>query len=205
MEGSGQPIDIGAAYDRIADLWNGDAFNRRNGIAQHERALAYAPEGGRALDVGCGCSGRLFDLLAARGFAVEGVDASARMVELARLRHPSVPIHLADIRAWPLPGAYEFITAWDSIWHLPLADHDSVLRKLLRGLAPGGVIAFSMGGLDAPEEKADDAMGPLVPYSTLGIPAAMALVAGEQCALRHFEFDQWPESHAFVVARRTAP
>jgi trans-aconitate methyltransferase len=44
------------------------------------------------------------------------------MVELAKARHPQVKFHRADIRRWAFPGKYDVISAWDSIWHLPLAD-----------------------------------------------------------------------------------
>ena len=67
-----KPQDVGASYDQLAGHWDGDGFNRANGIAQHERALQFAPTDGRALDIGCGSSGRLIDLLVDHGFAEIG-------------------------------------------------------------------------------------------------------------------------------------
>ena len=77
---------------------------------------------GNALDVGCGCNGRLIDLLRSEGFTVEGIDVSERMVALARRRDPDVQFYHADICEWNLPRKYDFITGWDSIWHVPLAN-----------------------------------------------------------------------------------
>lgn len=91
------PDDIAASYDKIASYWDGPEFNRDNGIAQHQRALQFCAGSGMALDVGCGSSGRLIDLLLGRGFTVEGLDFSAEMLRLARLRHPEVTFHRADI------------------------------------------------------------------------------------------------------------
>jgi SAM-dependent methyltransferase len=201
------PKDTGAGYDSLAGHWAGDAFPRDNGLAAHRRALAFltAAAGAgprRALDVGCGSSGRLIDLLQAAGLEIEGVDVSARMLELARLRHPDVTFHLADVCAWPLPHRYEFISAWDSIWHVPLPDQEPLLRKLLGALASGGVCIFTLGGLDAPSEKTDSAMGPLMYYATLGIPRTLAVLAEAGCVCRHLEYDQHPEPHVYIIAQR---
>src|SRR5262245_11757696 len=68
------PADIAKGYDQLAALWNGEAFPRTNGIPQHERSLAFVQEKRRALDVGCGSSGRIIELLLGWGFVVEGVD-----------------------------------------------------------------------------------------------------------------------------------
>ncbi len=197
------PRDVARGYDRIADRWTADDFPRTNGIAAHERAIAFVRERRRALDVGCGASGRLLELLSKRGFEVEGLDLSERAIELARRAHPGVTFHRADVREWELPAAYDLVSAWDSIWHVPLADQDPVLRKLLRGLAPGGVLIFTMGGLDVPSEKTDDAMGVPMYYATPGTPAALRRIEAEGCVCRHLEYDQYPEKHLVVIAQKS--
>ncbi|MFH1499469.1 MAG: methyltransferase domain-containing protein [Verrucomicrobiota bacterium] len=198
------PDETGRSYDQIAERWNGDTFNRRNGIAAHERALAFLGDdrGGRAIDLGCGCSGRFVDLLLARGFEVEGVDVSARMIELALARHPQVRFHHADVCEWAFPHSCDFITGWDSLWHLPLSQQEPVMRKVLAALAPGGVFIFTTGGLDRAEEKTDAAMGPEVYYGVLGIPRTLTLIAGCGCVCRHLEYDQWPEKHLVVIVQK---
>ena len=195
-----QPADIANGYDQIAHLWEAESL-REYGTAQHVWALAFVEDGQSALDVGCG-PGRMVDLLLKHGFTVEGVDISPRMIHAARARHPQVTFHLADICQWELPRRYDFISAWDSLWHVPLARQEAVLRRLLRGLAPGGVMIFSAGGLDAPGEKVDSSMGPPLYYSTLGIPKLIRVILEEGCLLRHFEYDQLPESHLCVIVQR---
>lgn len=197
-----EPREVGEGYDAIADTWNSDSFNRLNGIAQHKRALAFCRNKRRALDIGCGCSGRLIDLLLGEGFNVEGVDVSRRMIELASRRHPDIVFHHADICTWTFPQQYDFITAWDSIWHVPLSAHEEVLIRMFAHLNQGGVCVFSMGGLDHEEEKTDSAMGPRMYYSTPGIPRTLQLVAETGCVLRHVEFDQQPEQHLYMVVQR---
>ncbi len=200
-----KPKDLAKSYDRLADHWNSDDFPRSNGIEQHERAVAFVESKGRALDVGCGSSGRLIDLLQGHGFEVQGVELSDRMIELARQRHPSVTFHHADICRWKLPGTYDFITAWDSIWHIPLAEQEPVLSKLCQGLNPGGVFIFTTGGLDEPTEKTDSAMGPPMYYSLIGIPNILKLLSESGCVCRHLEYDQYPELHVYIVAQKLDP
>ena len=196
------PEEIAKSYDQIADHWNSDVFPRTNGIEQHERAIAFLKVRQNALDIGCGSSGRIIDLLIGHGFDVEGLDLSQRMIELAMKRHPDIKFHHADITNWEFPKKYDFISAWDSIWHLPLANHEAVLTKILRGLTNGGVCIFTAGGLDASEEKSDSAMGPPMYYSVLGIPRTLEVISANQCICRHLEYDQHPESHLYIVAQR---
>lgn len=64
------PEQIASTYNRIAERWDCPEFDRGNGIRQPERALRSLSGHGRALDVGCGSSGRIIDLLLKRGFEV---------------------------------------------------------------------------------------------------------------------------------------
>ena len=145
----------------------------------------------------------VFDLLMNHGFEVEGLDISPRMIGLAKQRRADVQFHHADICEWEFPRKYDLISAWDSIWHLPLADQEPVLEKILRALKDGGVCILTTGGLDAPTEKVDVAMGPQMYYSTLGIPHTLRLMSETGCICRHLEYDQYPESHLYVIAQRS--
>lgn len=196
------PGEIAKSYDQIADQWNSDSFPRENGIKQHQRALAFLEEKRNALDMGCGCSGRFIDLLLGHRFHVEGIDISGRMIELARRRHPQITFHHADICQWVFPRKFDFISAWDSLWHVPLPEQEPVFKKILEGLAPGGVLIFTAGGLEAPAEKTDATMGPRMYYGALGIPNTLKLLADAGCLCRHLEFDQYPELHVYIVAQK---
>ena len=145
----------------------------------------------------------MVELLLGEDFEVEGLDVSGEMVRLARERHPGVTFHLADICTWELPRRYDFISAWDSIWHAPLAEHEGILHKLCGGLTPGGVLIFSSGGLDAPEERTNDLMGQPVYHATLGLPRLLELVADAGCVCRHLEYDQHPELHVYFIVQKS--
>lgn len=197
-----KPQQVAKSYDQIADVWDSDSFNRDNGIRQHERAIAFVENKTRAVDIGCGASGRIVDLLMKHGFAVEGLDISSRMLEFARKRHPNTLFHHADICNWCFPYQYDFISAWDSIWHLPLEQQQPVLTKLIDALKPGGVLIFTTGAMDTPSEKTDSVMGPPMYYSVLGIPETLRLIDRAGAVCRHLEYDQYPELHLYLIVQK---
>jgi 2-polyprenyl-3-methyl-5-hydroxy-6-metoxy-1,4-benzoquinol methylase len=196
-----QPAEIAESYDSIAHRWLEPPLTT-NGIPQHEHAVKFRPKGGRALDVGCGCNGRFLRLLESHGYEVEGLDVSAQMIALAKTQNPNATFYHADVCEWMPATQYDFITAWDSIWHVPMDRSESVLRRLFGALTSGGVIIWTTGGLDGPAEKRDSNMGPPVYYSVLGIPKTLEIVADAGCVCRHLEYDQFPEKHVFLIAQK---
>lgn len=194
--------EIAEGYNQIAERWADDKFPRDNGVPQHERALAFLERRRYALDIGCGSSGRFIDLLLEYGFKVDGVDISERMISLAKEKHPNVAFHHADICSWNIPGKYDFISAWDSIWHIPLQEQEHVMTKIVESMEPGGIFIFTTGGVDVPGEKTDSFMGPEMYYSVLGIPKVLALLDSLGCVCRHLEYDQYPENHLYVIAQK---
>ena len=197
------PEDIAASYNQIASHWDGPDFDRTNGILQHERALQFITAPGLALDLGCGGSGRIIDLLMKRGFQVEGLDTSSEMLGLARRRHPDVQFYEADICVWEFPKKYDFISAWDSIWHVSLLQQPEVLRKICTGLKRNGVFIFTTGGLDAANHGTNACLGQPLYHATVGIPKILALLTDSGCSCRHLEYDQYPSSHLYLISQRT--
>lgn len=193
------PEQVAASYDQIAEQW---LDLSTYGFAQIGRAVAFVKRNGVALDVGCG-AGRCLDLLARHGLETDGIDSSPAMIALARQRHPMARLFHADICRWQLPRSYDLIVAWDSLWHVPLDWQEAVLTKLCRGLLVGGVLIFSTGGTDAPEEKRDSYMGPPMYHATLGIPKTLHLLADAGCVCRHLEYDQYPEAHVYLIAQKS--
>ena len=124
------------------------------------------------------------------------------MLSLAREKHPGVEFYHADICSWDIPGEYDLISAWDSIWHVPLSKQKHVMTKIVNRLKPGGIFIFTTGGVDKPEEKSDSFMGPEMYYSALGIPDLLALLHGLGGVCRHLENDQYPEQHVYLIAQK---
>jgi RimJ/RimL family protein N-acetyltransferase len=192
------PEQVAASYDQIADRW---LDIPSYGFAQIERSIAFVKHKGMAIDVGCG-TGRLMSLFAKHGFRTDGLDVSTAMIALARQRHPESQFYHADICQWELPKPYDLIVAWDSIWHVPLAAQQAVLMKLCTGLTPGGVLVFTMGGTDAPNETHDSYMGPPMYHATLGVSNTLKILDHSGCVCRHIEYDQHPELHLCVIAQK---
>jgi SAM-dependent methyltransferase len=191
-------------YDKIAYHWAGDSFHRANGIAQHERAIQFASPPGVALDIGCGSSGRILDLLIAHKFAAEGLDFSSEMIALAKRKHPSVIFHHADICSWEFPRQYDFISAWDSIWHVPLDRHRAMLKKICHALTPKGVLIFTSGGVDEPAEVTNPCLGQPLYTAAPGIPSLLRWLEEFDCVCRHLEYDQFPpEKHLYLIVQKT--
>lgn len=197
------PILTGEAYDEITHLWRSDSFNKENGMAQHKKSLAFVDARGGALDVGCGCTGRFAEFLSKEGFVYEGLDVSGEMINLARRQYPNITFYHENICEWSIPRKYDFITAWDSLWHVPLEQHEQVISKLVSALSTDGVFVFSFGGADEPDEHTNELMGPEIYYATLGTNSYLQLIADRGCICMHLEFDQYPESHAYMIVKKS--
>ncbi len=198
------PSDVRDSYNAIAHRWHCDEFSKTDGIIQHERAITFAGSRGVALDIGCGGSGRIIDLLLKNGFSVEGLDISEKMLELARSRHPHVEFHEADICQWEFKRKYDFISAWDSIWHVPLQNQEQLLLKIFNGLNHGGVAIFSIGGTENPSDITNSYMGPPMYHSTLGITRTLELIGKAGAICRHLEYDQCPQLHVYIICQKVS-
>ncbi|WP_216905536.1 class I SAM-dependent methyltransferase [Nocardia noduli] len=144
-----RPADSARAggYDSFAQGYSAEnetsLFN-----AYYERPamleLAGDVTGRRILDAGCG-SGPLFATLRDRGAVVTGIDASAGMLEQARLRlGADADLRVADL-ADPLPfpdNAFDDVVA-SLVLHY-LRDWGPTLTELRRVLVPGGRLLASV-------------------------------------------------------------
>ncbi|UEG74004.1 class I SAM-dependent methyltransferase [Pantoea agglomerans] len=103
------------------------------------------PPGARILDAGCG-SGRDVKAFSEMGFIVEGFDASAELVALARQLSgkPVAQMRFQDVDA---VERYDGIWCCASLLHVSEAELPGVMTKLAIALKPGGVgyLSFKHG------------------------------------------------------------
>lgn len=199
------PTQIGLAYDQITHLWQRPEFDRRNGLNALATALQFLPttdQSRRALDIGCGCTGRFMDVLLGQHFEVTGVDISHEMIRLAQQRHPQQQFWQQDILLFEPSNTFDVIIGWDSLWHVPLTEQAGLIAKISRWLSPDGVLLMSFGGTAHADEHRNQSMGPELYYATLGLAGYQQQLLASNLLLRHLEFDQYPELHAFLVAQR---
>ena len=105
------------------------------------------------LDVACG-TGEHARLLAAKGFAVDGVDLDPAFVRIAAQKHSAGQFFVADMSDFHLSGRYDTILClFSSIGYLKTLERVSrALTCFREHLAPGGMIViepwFAPGTLD---------------------------------------------------------
>ncbi|MFC6440233.1 trans-aconitate 2-methyltransferase [Bowmanella sp. JS7-9] len=196
------PVQIGQAYDQITHLWLRDDFDRSNGISAHQQALNSVTQGKTALDIGCGCNGRLISLVQSHGFECHGIDVSAEMIRLSRAALPDVSFFHQDVLIWQPPRTYDFISAWDSLWHMSPIQQTQLINNMSHWLNPGGVLIFSFGGLEHPDEHRNAAMGPQLYYATLGITGYLSVLAANKLNLVFLQRPIAPDTHCYLIATK---
>lgn len=195
-----EPTVLGTKYDKIARWWHDQHVDSSYGVKQFQRAVKFAVRGGKALDVGCGAGGRFVRILEKRGFSITGLDVSKEMIRLASANHPKHKFLHADICSWKTEEKYDFIVAWDSIFHLPLAQQKPVTSKLCQLLAKGGVLIYTFGNAEG--EHTDQWLDDTFYYSSIGINENMQLLLKNGLSLLHLELDQYPEKHVYTIATK---
>ena len=132
---------------RSGQSWNPDKYlefadaRRRPALDLLAQIRLDAPQ--TIYDLGCG-AGNVTRLLAERWprATVTGIDSSAEMLARAKLEATGVSFIEADIVDWSAPEPVDLLFSNAALhW---LDDHSRLLPRLLRQLAPGGVLAAQM-------------------------------------------------------------
>jgi SAM-dependent methyltransferase len=135
--------------------------NCREYVALHH--LLGVDTGDRLLDIACG-SGLAVELAALRGAICAGIDASARLVAVARDRSPEADVRVGDMHALPWPEAtFDVVTSFRGIWGTTPAALDEVHRVLV----PGGRVGMTVWG----HIKASPGAWALAPFQLADAPA----------------------------------
>ncbi|HZB42152.1 MAG TPA: class I SAM-dependent methyltransferase [Ilumatobacter sp.] len=117
-----------------------EPHNCREYVAMHQR-LALRPRQ-RLLDVACG-SGLAIELARIRGATCAGIDASQRLVAVARDRNPDSDIRVGDMQQIPWRAeSFDIVTSFRGIWGTTPTAVDEVRRVLARG----GRLAMTVWG-----------------------------------------------------------
>lgn len=99
-------------------------------------------EGDRLLDVACG-SGLAIELARLRGAVCSGIDASPRLVAVARDRNPDCDIRVGDMGALPWAAeSFDVVTSFRGIW----GTTPGAVEEVHRVLAPGGRLLMTVWG-----------------------------------------------------------
>ncbi|WP_205473255.1 class I SAM-dependent methyltransferase [Nocardioides sp. SYSU D00038] len=158
--------------------------NCREYVAVHH--VLGLDHGDRLLDVACG-AGLALELAALRGATCAGIDASPRLVAVARDRSPGADVRVGDMHALPWPDAsFDAVTSFRGVW----GTTPEAPAEIRRVLVPGGRVAITVWG----HVKASPGAWALAPFRLAAEPqvahqAAMVALGrpgiGEALLARH--------------------
>jgi len=134
--------------------------NCREYVALHHRLGVGA--GDRLLDVACG-AGLAVELAGLRGARCAGIDASPRLLAVARDRSPDADLRVGDMLALPWDdAAFDVVTSFRGIW----ATTPGALAEVHRVLVPGGRVGLTVWG----HIKASPGAWSLAPFALAAAP-----------------------------------
>jgi SAM-dependent methyltransferase len=114
--------------------------NCREYVALHHRLGV--GERDLLLDIACG-AGLSLELARARGARCAGIDASQRLIAVARDRNPDSDVQVGDMHALPWPdSSFDVVTSFRGVWGTTPA----ALAEIHRVLVPGGRVGLTVWG-----------------------------------------------------------
>lgn len=137
--------DVFKVYDIIGERF----FENRSQNLMEEKYLelicSLIPKQGNILDLGCGSGKPIFEYFKNRGYQVVGVDASEKILSIARENFPEDEFFLMDMRQLKLEQKFNAIIAWHSFFHLEGKDQEKMFKIFQEQLKPNGVLMFTSG------------------------------------------------------------
>jgi uncharacterized peroxidase-related enzyme len=114
--------------------------NCREYVSMHHRLGVGAED--RLLDVACG-SGLAVELATLRGARCAGIDASPRLLAVARDRNPDADLRVGDMNELPwADGSFDVVTSFRGIW----GTTPKAVAEAFRVLVPGGRLGITVWG-----------------------------------------------------------
>lgn len=132
-------------YDELAEAYAADRNEDGRGREVLSQFLDGLSESARVLDAGCGQGTPVLRDLTASATAT-GLDVSRAQLELAAERVPDAALAQGDMVRLPFrDGAFDAVTAYHSLIHVPREQHQEVVDEFARVLGDGGRLLCSEG------------------------------------------------------------
>lgn len=201
---------VESGYDRMAE----DYLATKNpedplALAALEDLASLLPPEAAVLDLGCGAGVPVTRWLDGKGFAVTGVDVSAKQLDLARKNVPGANFLKADMAEVAFaPETFDAVVAFHSIIHVPRTDHAELLRNIYRWIGPEGAFLATMA-VTANEDRDEDweGWGAPMAWSHYGTDANVAMLREAGFEVRYAEprTGDDEETWLWVLARKVPP
>jgi uncharacterized peroxidase-related enzyme len=135
-----QVVDQGWGRKAVDFATLSEPANCREYVTMHHRLGVGADD--RLLDMACG-SGLAVELAILRGARCAGIDASSRLVAIARERSPGADLRIGDMNALPWAnGSFDVVTSFRGIW----GTTPRAVEEAFRVLVPGGRLGITVWG-----------------------------------------------------------
>jgi trans-aconitate methyltransferase len=183
-------------YNQIAEQWHEYLKNSTYGRSGLLKAIEFHENPQSFLDLGCG-DGRLLPFLPPH-LSVHALDSAVKMLQIAQKTYPQATFYHADICNWKSVLTFDVIFAYDSLFHLPLAQYLPVLAKLYNLLNPKGILAYTFGTpAGTITEKQFEVE---FTYTSIGEAENLAFLESLGFKILHLEHNA--QNHAFVIAQK---
>jgi SAM-dependent methyltransferase/alkylhydroperoxidase family enzyme len=134
--------------------------NCREYVALHQQLAVTTAD--RVLDIACG-AGLAVELATGRGAECAGIDASRRLIEVARDRNPRADLRVGDMCELPWDDqSFDVVTSFRGIW----GTTPGAVAEAHRVLVPGGRIGITVWG----HIKASPGAWALAPFALASQP-----------------------------------
>ncbi len=194
------PIETAQKYNKISEIYKEELKDSDYGLRQINQAISFTKNKKKALDVGCGVGGRVISELLNSNFEIKGIDVSSSMLDLAKQSHENVSFENTDICTWKCSEKFDFIVAWDSLFHLPLNEHKNVINKLASLLENDGILIYTFG--DDVGEHISSWHDDTFYYSSIGINENIKTLLDNSLKIMHLELDQYPLKHVYTIVKK---
>jgi len=139
---------IRRGYDELAETYASRRSENEREVAVLKEFLGTLSEPTRLLDAGCGQGTPVLPRVGQQRTAV-GLDFSREQLRIAAETAPLARLVHGDMMRLPFrDSVFDAVTAYNSLIHIPLAEHRAVIAEFARVLRPGGKVLIS----EAPEE-----------------------------------------------------
>jgi cyclopropane fatty-acyl-phospholipid synthase-like methyltransferase len=141
----GEKLHVYKTYDKIATWF---AENRYSGLMEKnylDDLISRLPAQASVLDLGCGTGVPILKYLIEQNINVTGVDASEKILGIAKANFPEAPFVLQDMRQLDLDKKFNAIIAWHSFFHLPVDDQPAMFKRFTNHLNTNGILLFTSG------------------------------------------------------------